>query len=307
MRKTVWALASLYAAFPLLAAAQQSHDHSQHDHGSPTAQKAPAEQDHQGHDHTAAKPTGAAPAKAATAGSVLRQTTCPVTGDPIKADSFTTYDGQKVSFCCDDCIDKFKKDPAKYLPALYKQMYQQRLQATCPVMGGAVDPEIFVEQDGQKVYFCCDGCDKKFKADPTKYAPKLKESYTTQVHCPVTGQRIDLAQSLEEKDRTVYFSSKESLAKYKADPKKYAQALLPEVGVVAYGPTAKDDIVTAPVCPADKAQHKRGEVQSAVYQGKVYFLSSEACAKAFKADPAEYVRALSNAAQQPKSPAAARP
>ncbi|GMU24230.1 MAG: hypothetical protein AMXMBFR13_43060 [Phycisphaerae bacterium] len=237
----------------------------------------------------------------------LKQTTCPVTGEPVKADSFTTFEGRKVFFCCDDCIEKFKKAPAKYLPALYKQVYPQRIQATCPVMGGAVDPEVSVEHEGHKVYFCCEGCDKKFKKEPAKYLAKLKESYTTQVHCPVTGNPIDLAQSLEEKDRTVYFCSEACIAKYKADPKKYAQALLPEVGVVAYGLTAKDDIVTAPVCPADKAQYRRGEVQSTVYRGKVYFLSSEACARAFNADPSRYVRGLNNTAAPPKSPVPARP
>lgn len=294
MRNRILVVGFLYAGFPLLSMAQ--HDHGDHAAGAPK----PAVQsghDHAGHDH-AAKP---AAAPALSPGATLKQTTCPVSGEPIKADSFTTYEGQKVFFCCNDCIDKLKQAPAKYLPALYKQIYPQRIQATCPVMGGAVDPEVFVEHEGQKVYFCCDGCDKKFKADPAKYVAKLKESYTTQMHCPVTGNPVDLAQSLEEKDRTVYFSSKESLAKYKADPKKYAEALLPEVEVVAYGRTAKDDIVSAPACPADQTPHKRGEVKSVAYQGKVYFLSSDSCAAAFKADPAKAVKSIKTSPATPPS------
>ncbi|GMU20796.1 MAG: hypothetical protein AMXMBFR13_08920 [Phycisphaerae bacterium] len=287
MPKPVWAVASLYAIFPLMAFAQHGHNHGQHGH--------------QG--HTAAKPAHAAPAQAGAAGAgALKQTTCPVTGEPIKADSFTTYEGQKVFFCCDGCIDKLKKNPARYLPALYTQLYPQRIQARCPVMGGVVDPEVFVEHKGQKVYFCCSGCDDRFKKDPAKYLPKLEENQLTQVHCPVTGGPIDLKQSLKEKDRTVYFCSKDCVAKYEANPQKFAQALLPEVGVVAYGPTVKDDIV-ATVCPADKSHHKRAEVQSTVYQGKVYFVSSDECAEAFQADPAKHVRAL----KQHKSPSAAGP
>lgn len=47
--------------------------------------------------------------------------TCPVSGEkvgemgpPVSID----YQGKKVSFCCDSCIAKFQKDPAKYLARL---------------------------------------------------------------------------------------------------------------------------------------------------------------------------------------------
>lgn len=49
--------------------------------------------------------------------------TCPVSGEkvgemgpPVTID----YQGKKVAFCCDSCVSKFQKDPAKYqakLPA----------------------------------------------------------------------------------------------------------------------------------------------------------------------------------------------
>jgi len=45
----------------------------------------------------------------------------------------------------------------------------------CPVMGHAVDPEVFVEYQGKKVYFCCRGCDKKFLASPERYLGKLPQ------------------------------------------------------------------------------------------------------------------------------------
>jgi YHS domain-containing protein len=47
--------------------------------------------------------------------------TCPVSGEklgemgsPVSID----YQGKKVSFCCDSCVGKFQKDPAKYLTKL---------------------------------------------------------------------------------------------------------------------------------------------------------------------------------------------
>jgi Cu(I)/Ag(I) efflux system membrane fusion protein len=48
-------------------------------------------------------------------------------------------------------------------------------QTTCPVMGGAIDPAVFVEYDGMRVYFCCKGCDQKFREDPEKYLTKLPQ------------------------------------------------------------------------------------------------------------------------------------
>lgn len=48
-------------------------------------------------------------------------------------------------------------------------------QTTCPVMGGAINKAIFVEHQGKKVYFCCNGCPDTFKANPEKYIAKLPQ------------------------------------------------------------------------------------------------------------------------------------
>ena len=48
-------------------------------------------------------------------------------------------------------------------------------QTMCPVMGGVIDKNIFTVYKGKKVYFCCAGCDAKFKADPEKYLSKLPQ------------------------------------------------------------------------------------------------------------------------------------
>ncbi|MFH1748275.1 MAG: efflux RND transporter periplasmic adaptor subunit [Planctomycetota bacterium] len=49
-------------------------------------------------------------------------------------------------------------------------------QTHCPVMGGEINPEVFIEYKGVKVYFCCWGCDDKFLAEPEKYIPKLPKA-----------------------------------------------------------------------------------------------------------------------------------
>ena len=46
-------------------------------------------------------------------------------------------------------------------------------QKTCPVMGNPIDPKVFVDYKGRRVYFCCKPCISKFQADPDKYLAKL--------------------------------------------------------------------------------------------------------------------------------------
>jgi YHS domain-containing protein len=48
-------------------------------------------------------------------------------------------------------------------------------QKICPVMGAPINKDIFIEYKGKKVYFCCPGCEEKFKAEPEKYIAKLPQ------------------------------------------------------------------------------------------------------------------------------------
>lgn len=60
-------------------------------------------------------------------------------------------------------------------PAPAAQIAQTAEQTTCPVMGGPIDKNIFIEYQGKKVYFCCNGCPATFKANPEKYISKLPQ------------------------------------------------------------------------------------------------------------------------------------
>jgi YHS domain-containing protein len=42
-------------------------------------------------------------------------------------------------------------------------------QKVCPVMGGEIDPTIYVDYNERRIYFCCAMCPPKFKKDPEKY------------------------------------------------------------------------------------------------------------------------------------------
>ncbi|MBI4644074.1 MAG: YHS domain-containing protein [Deltaproteobacteria bacterium] len=57
-------------------------------------------------------------------------------------------------------------------------------QTTCPVLGGKINKEFYADYKGQRVYFCCSGCDVEFKKDPEKYLQKMKEQGITPEKSP---------------------------------------------------------------------------------------------------------------------------
>jgi YHS domain-containing protein len=48
-------------------------------------------------------------------------------------------------------------------------------QKLCPVTGDPVNPNIYVDYKGRRIYFCCNMCPDTFKKDPEKYLKKLDE------------------------------------------------------------------------------------------------------------------------------------
>jgi YHS domain-containing protein len=54
---------------------------------------------------------------------------------------------------------------------------------TCVVSGeklGEMGPPVVINHEGTEVSFCCNGCIKKFNADPAKYLAKLGKKETSQ-------------------------------------------------------------------------------------------------------------------------------
>ena len=101
------------------------------------------------------------------------QVNCPVTGNPIDGKTSIMSGGQRVSFCCPDCVAKYEKDPAKYAAKLLAgYTYQTR----CPVTGEKIDPTVYLDlPTGERVYFCCKSCEGKLLKDPAKYAENLEK------------------------------------------------------------------------------------------------------------------------------------
>jgi len=42
-------------------------------------------------------------------------------------------------------------------------------QKTCPVTGDPIDPKVYLDHNGRRIYFCCSACVTTFKKDPDKY------------------------------------------------------------------------------------------------------------------------------------------
>lgn len=49
------------------------------------------------------------------------------------------------------------------------------VQVKCPVMGGDINKELFVDHEGKRVYVCCQMCINKVKAKPETYISQLEE------------------------------------------------------------------------------------------------------------------------------------
>ncbi len=108
--------------------------------------------------------------------------TDPVCGmkiDPAKAAGSVRHRGRLVHFCGKSCQAKFEADPDRYLPAKSKALTMAASPvaeatnlALDPVCGMRIDPAKAAgstEYQGKTIYFCCQGCLKKFVADPGKY------------------------------------------------------------------------------------------------------------------------------------------
>ena len=47
-------------------------------------------------------------------------------------------------------------------------------QTVCPVMGGHIDENLYVDVKGKRIYICCMACEDAIKAEPDKYIKKIE-------------------------------------------------------------------------------------------------------------------------------------
>lgn len=115
------------------------------------------------------KAAGNAPAK-------VPQTLCPIMGEKINRSVYADYQGKRVYFCCKNCIDEFGKAPADTARQMEgKGIILDAAQVVCPVTGGKINREIYVDYGGRRIYFSSKDCLVKFNRAPAQYAKKLDQ------------------------------------------------------------------------------------------------------------------------------------
>lgn len=65
----------------------------------------------------------------------------------------------------------------------------EKMQTQCPISGKAINKDVYVDQDGKRVYFCCPGCPPEFKKDPGKYMKDFEMQGVTLEDAPATGAK----------------------------------------------------------------------------------------------------------------------
>ena len=118
----------------------------------------------------------------------VAQTTCPVSGKAISLTSFVDVEGKRVYTCCAGCNEKVKVDAATYIAKMKNAGVTiadtPKAQTICPVMGGAINRDLYVDANGKRIYVCCGGCIDKVKADPATYISKLEKEGVTLEKAP---------------------------------------------------------------------------------------------------------------------------
>lgn len=151
------------------------------------------------------------------------QTTCPVSGEQLDADAVSVWVMNKeLKVCCKKCAAKVAKDPA----AWFDKLEGRHAQTKCPVKGGDIDPKVFSVVQGQKVFYCCPGCDKKMQADPDAFfAAAAKDGTVFQPAtdiCPVMEDPIeDRNWWVTYQGRRIFFCCRKCIGRFVKDPKKY--------------------------------------------------------------------------------------
>jgi len=165
---------------------------------------------------------------------------------------------------------------------------QKVYQTTCPVMGGDIDKDVFVDFGGKRIYFCCKGCPDKFLENHTQYMKKmakqgivLMDAPKLQTTCPVMGGKIDKNVSVDHNGERIYFCCKGCPDQFKKEPAKYLAKLKNEGVTLQRTPKPQ---VTCPVMG--------GKIDQKVYvdyQGKRIYFCCKGCPETFQKTPKKYL------------------
>ena len=91
---------------------------------------------------------------------------CPINGGEVNEKHRVEYNGQYVYFCCSGCVEDFKKNPEAAIAKLSPEDQTAiKINEKCPVSGEPINKTLWVENEGRKIYFCCEHCVEQFKKE----------------------------------------------------------------------------------------------------------------------------------------------
>lgn len=107
-------------------------------------------------------------------------------------------------------------------------------QTICPLTGGAINKEAYADYKGQRIYFCCMGCEPRFWKKPEKAIQKITETgemtetlnpLSVQPQCPVSGEAIDPSVYVDHNKKRIYFCCEKCRKKFNKKPEKFLQKM----------------------------------------------------------------------------------
>jgi len=155
------------------------------------------------------------------------QTTCPVSGKKLESkEFFVQVMNKRIYTCCAKCIKKVEANPALYLDKLEGR----KPQTACPISGDPVEKDTFTLVQGQKVYFCCPGCDKKFEAEPERFFDAFAKAgvvaESANEFCPVSQEEhAEPDVFVTYKGRRIHFCCWDCVKPFSKNPDKYLASL----------------------------------------------------------------------------------
>ena len=160
-----------------------------------------------------------------------------------------------------------------------------------------------MEYKGKTYYFCCDGCETQFKADPEKFinaepgtlhehvehtenaehaehaghAEHAEHAENGKVKDPVCGMEFDKSKAkatYEYKGKTYYFCMEKCKEDFAKNPAKYV--------------SADETVVKCAV--SGETFNKSEDTDSIEYEGKTYYFCCAGCKEKFEKDPEKYAK-----------------
>lgn len=170
---------------------------------------------------------------------------------------------------------------------------KKKFACKCPVSGQAAKEDSFVEYKGKKVYFCCEGCPEKFKADAKPFEAKANHQLAVtgqilQVACPFSGEACDDSTAVDVDGVKVSFCCN----KCKGKVESAKDAVSTVFASIDKGFTLQTE------CPISG---KTVDVKNVVeYKGKNVYFCCDKCPAAFEKEPEKYLEKLPQFADDKK-------